>query len=115
MYNIVDLTPVSYRAGVFLYGGTHGQDFFDNEYTTPPTAHERHGNSNGSRVKKIIEMENYYNLINGYKGLFLDKSYTGSDEAYLPGTKFDEVYALYLFDRELRNIFIRYILEIETM
>lgn len=69
---------------------------------------------NGSRVKKIIEMENYYNLINGYKGLFLDKSYTGSDEAYLPGTKFDEVYALYLFDRELRNIFIRYILEIEN-
>ena len=41
--------------------------------------------SNGSRAKKIIEMENYYNLINGYKGLFLDKNYTGSDEAYLIG------------------------------
>lgn len=70
--------------------------------------------SNGSRAKKIIELENYYNLINGYKGLFLDRSYSGPDEAYLPGTKFDEVYALYLFDRELRNIFIRYILEIEN-
>ena len=37
--------------------------------------------ANGSRAKKIIEMENYYNLINGYKGLFLDRSYTGTDEA----------------------------------
>ena len=39
---------------------------------------------------------------------------TKSDETYLPGTKFEEIYALYLFDRELRNIFIRYILEIEN-
>ena len=70
--------------------------------------------SNGSRAKRIIEMENYYNLINGYKKLFLDKTYIGPDEKYLSGTKFEEVYALYLFDRELRNIFIRYILEIEN-
>ncbi|MEI3141043.1 MAG: Abi family protein [Lawsonibacter sp.] len=32
----------------------------------------------------------------------------------MPGTRFEEVHALYLFDRELRNIFIRYILEIEN-
>lgn len=70
--------------------------------------------ANGSRAKRILEMENYYNLINGYKALFLDKSYTGSDEQYLPGTKFEEIYSLYLFDRELRNIFIRYILELEN-
>lgn len=70
--------------------------------------------SNGSRAKRILEMENYYNLINGYKSLFLDNAYTGTDEQYLPGTKFEEVYALYLFDRELRNIFIRYILELEN-
>ena len=52
--------------------------------------------SNGSRAKRIIEMENYYNLIHGYKGLFLDRSYTGPDEAYLPGTRFEEVHALYI-------------------
>ena len=68
----------------------------------------------GSRAKKIIEMENYYNLINGYKNLFIDKTYTGPDEKYKNGTDFYEIYALYLFDRELRNIFIRYILEIEN-
>ena len=44
--------------------------------------------SNGGRTKKIIEMENYYNLINGYKGLFLDRNYTGTGESYLPGTTF---------------------------
>lgn len=65
-------------------------------------------------TRKIIESENYYNLFNGYKWLFLDRSYTGPDEKYLSGTKFEEIYALYLFDRELRNIFIRYILEIEN-
>ena len=70
--------------------------------------------TNGSRAKGIIEKENYYNLINGYKELFLDSTYTGPDEKYLTGTDFNELYALYLFDRELRNIYIKYILEIEN-
>lgn len=68
----------------------------------------------GSRAKWIIEMENYYNLINGYKALFIDRTYTGPDEKYKSGTDFYEIYALYLFDRELRNLFMRYILEIEN-
>lgn len=70
--------------------------------------------TNGSRTKHIIEMENYYNLINGYKYPFLEHSYQGDDEQYLTGTTFEEIYALYLFDRELRNLFIKYILEIEN-
>lgn len=70
--------------------------------------------SDSRRAKRIIEMENYYNLINGYKALFLDKTCSDSDERYLTGTTFEEVHALYLFDRELRNIFMRYILEIEN-
>ena len=64
---------------------------------------------NNAATQRIIEAENYYKLFNGYKEPFLDS--TKSDETYLPGTKFEEIYALYLFDRELRNIFIRYILE----
>ncbi len=69
---------------------------------------------NGSRAKRIIELENYYNLINGYKELFIDKSYNGQDEKYKTGTNFNEIYALYLFDRELRSVFLRYILEVEN-
>lgn len=68
----------------------------------------------GSRVKRILEMENYYKLINGYKDLFIDRTYTGPDERYKVGTDFYEIYALYLFDRELRYHFMRYILEIEN-
>lgn len=67
---------------------------------------------NDTATQRIIESENYYKLFNGYKEPFLDKS--KQDETYLAGTKFDEIYALYLFDRELRNLFIRYILEIEN-
>ena len=67
---------------------------------------------NNAATQRIIEAENYYKLFNGYKEPFLDS--TKSYETYLPGTKFEEIYALYLFDRELRNIFIRYILEIEN-
>ncbi|MDU4847539.1 Abi family protein [Clostridium sp.] len=75
---------------------------------------DRGMNIRGSRAKKILEMENYYNLINGYKDLFIDKTYSGLDEKYKEGTDFYELYALYLFDRELRSHFMRYILEIEN-
>ena len=66
------------------------------------------------RVKDILVMENYYNVINGYKDLFIDKTYIGTNEKYKAGADFDELYSLYLFDRELRNIFIKYILIIEN-
>ncbi len=63
-------------------------------------------------VKSILSKENYYNLINGYKSLFLDSS--AETETFLEGTTFSEIYELYLFDRELRSIFMRCILEIEN-
>ena len=71
--------------------------------------------SQGSRVMRILEKENYYNIINGYKDLFLEKTATDeSDEEYRAGTTFDEVYALYNFDREIRNIYLKYLLKIEN-
>lgn len=114
-YTIVDHTPVSHGPGVFLYRG----NLMDKVFSTTNTQLKKLRArgliiSNGSRAKRILEMENYYNLINGYKSLFLNQSYSGTDEKYIPGTKFEEVHALYLFDRELRNLFIRYILELEN-
>ena len=71
--------------------------------------------SQGSRVMRILERENYYNVINGYKELFLaSKATAASDEVYKAGTTFDEVYALYNFDRELRNIYLKYLLRLEN-
>ncbi len=63
-------------------------------------------------VKKILKQENYYSVINGYKDLFLDMTLT--NEKFLLGTNFNEIYALYKFDRELRNILIKKILIVEN-
>ena len=68
----------------------------------------------GNYAKRILDKENYYNLINGYKPLFIDTTYQGQGEQYKTGAKFNEIYALFLFDRELRLLFLRYILEIEN-
>ena len=70
--------------------------------------------SQGSKVIDILKKENYYNVVNGYKDLFLDSSSTPSAEKYKSGTTFDEVYALYNFDREVRHIYLKYLLQIEN-
>lgn len=71
---------------------------------------------NGSKAMRILEKEGYYNIINGYKDIFLDEAATiaADDDRYKPGTTFDHIYALYDFDRNLRWVFIRYILKMET-
>ncbi len=68
--------------------------------------------SERKKAKQIIQREGYYKLINGYKELFLSEK--KPNEKYLPGTTVGEIYALYSFDRELREIFLRYILHVET-
>ena len=71
--------------------------------------------SQASRIIRILERENYYNVINGYKDLFLaSKATATTDEVYKTGTTFDEVYALYNFDRELRNIYLKYLFKLEN-
>ncbi len=66
------------------------------------------------RALQILEKENYYNVINGYKDLFLDPASTSTAELYKTGTTFDEVYALYDFDREVRHIYLKYLLKVEN-
>ncbi|MHB1484248.1 MAG: Abi family protein [Saccharofermentanales bacterium] len=63
-------------------------------------------------AKKVLEFENYYNVINGYKDLFLDNA--NSIETYKAGAEFNEINALYEFDRELRFIFLKKLLKIEN-
>lgn len=62
-----------------------------------------------SFAKKVLQHEGYYNLINGYSKLFLD-----APEHYKSGTALPELFALYTFDKKLREIFFRYILHLET-
>ena len=60
------------------------------------------------KAKDILFRENYF-FINGYRTLFYTK-----DRRFIDGTTFDELYSLFLFDRNLRNIIFKYILVFEN-
>lgn len=63
-------------------------------------------------AKRILERENYYCIINGYKDLFLKPE--SEIETYIDGTSFYDVYTLFLFDRELRSILFPTIIQAES-
>lgn len=70
-----------------------------------------------ARAKRDLENENYYNIINGYKDLFLaydDNNIPIEPETYIKGAHFDEIFALYKLDRRLRNILLEYLLVFES-
>ena len=71
---------------------------------------------NEEEAIKILQRENYYNLINGYKDLFLEVSLDNEVklEQYRPEATFEDIYELYCFDRELRSILLEDILKFET-
>lgn len=74
-------------------------------------------NTEGSKVMRILEKENYYNIINGYKDPFLKKDSHNSNldpEHFEDDKTFDEIYSLYAMDRRLRSLILEYLLLIET-
>ncbi|WP_162287843.1 Abi family protein [Indiicoccus explosivorum] len=65
--------------------------------------------------KQVLQKENYYSLVNGYKELFIQTPATSStEEQYKDGASFEEIKALYDFDFELRMLLLRRILRIEN-
>lgn len=61
-------------------------------------------------AKEVLLRENYF-FLNGYRHLFL-KSET--DRTFIPGTTFEELYSLFLFDRSFRNVLFKNLLVIEN-
>jgi len=61
-------------------------------------------------AKKILSVENYYALINGYKELFLKSS---NPEIFQDNIYFENIFSLFDFDRKLRMILLKYILIVE--
>lgn len=51
----------------------------------------------------------YFTLIGGYKALFCD----AATRVYLEKTTFEDIYALYQFDNQLRELVFRYLCQIE--
>lgn len=64
-----------------------------------------------SFARRVLAYENYYSVINGYKIPFIVS--TKPDDTYKPGTAFNEIVALYTFDRCLREILFPDLIRIE--
>lgn len=64
------------------------------------------------KAYNLLSKNNYYYLINGYKDLFID--FTSKEEKYINGTKLEELYALYEFDKDIKINFLKYLLLIEN-
>ncbi len=62
------------------------------------------------RALKNIEKYSYYSIVNGYKFVFKDKN-----NNYKKNTSFEEIFALYEFDKNVKAIFLKYTLEIEII
>ena len=63
-------------------------------------------------VLEKLKEENYYNIINGYKELFITPNTTDN---FINGSTFEEIYALYDFDRLIKNILFKEILKVENI
>ena len=61
-------------------------------------------------AKEILLRENYF-FVSGYRHLFMKSS---KDRMFITGTTFEELYALFNFDRQLRNVFFKNLLIIEN-
>ena len=66
--------------------------------------------SDKSDALKKVERYTYYSIVNTYKSIFKDE-----EGKYLDNVTFDEIYALFEFDKGLKNIILKYCLEIETV
>ncbi len=63
-----------------------------------------------AKAKEILFKENYF-FISGYRHVFMEHS---KESVFVSGTTFEELYAMFLFDRHMRNIMFKYILIIEN-
>ena len=62
------------------------------------------------QAKVNIENYSYYSIINGYKTIFKN-----TDNTYKENVSFEEIFALYQFDKNLKLIFLKYFLDFELI
>ena len=75
------------------------------------------GVSCGSHARQLLLREGYYAVVNGYRLPFVDPVATrrAGDDRFLPGTRLDDVHALFCFDRELRATTFYRLMSIEGL
>ncbi|MBP3893036.1 MAG: Abi family protein [Atopobiaceae bacterium] len=76
---------------------------------------EQRGVATDERTASTLQREGYYAVVNGYGKAFIDTvaSAEAGDDRYRPGTTFDQIYQLFLFDRELRSITFMALMSVE--
>ena len=64
----------------------------------------------------ILAREGYYSIVNGYKDPFLDRdaSQVAHDDRFVDGSSFESMYALFSFDRLLRDHTFCYLIRAEA-
>ena len=62
------------------------------------------------KTKDILFRDNYF-FISGYRHMFMRGN---KEKGFIEGTTFEELYAVFVFDRKIRNIMFKYILVIEN-
>ena len=60
-------------------------------------------------VRYLIEKYSYYSIVNSYKWIFKIGEY------YKDNASFEEIFAMYKFDKNLKIILLKYILEVESI
>lgn len=65
---------------------------------------------NKEEARDILLRENYF-FISGYRVLFMESM---TNKLFLPGTAFEELYAMFQFDRHIRNIIFKNLLIVEN-
>lgn len=63
-------------------------------------------------TNEILFREGYYNIINGYKDIFIDDKYL---ETFVDSTSFSDIYMLYYFDKLLRDCIFNVCVNIENI
>lgn len=78
---------------------------------------EQRGVACDDRTERILMREGYYAVVNGYGKPFLDvaASNRADEDRYVAGTTFDQIYALFRFDRELRLLTFGELTRVEGM
>ena len=66
--------------------------------------------NNKEEALNKIKTYSYYSIINTYKDVFKN-----TNNEYKNNVSFEEIYALFEFDKNLRSIFLKYLLEIEII
>lgn len=64
--------------------------------------------TNEEKAKQYLLNNNYYNVINCYAKFFMNEQ-----DKFLSGTNFDEITHIHFFDKELKSVLFKYIIEAE--